>query len=186
MILRSIVWVVIVLVLLLNTDSPFTYKATLKVEGSPAFQQAMEENIRLLGAQETMAWWIAWASEHGVSIQERPDFAPGAWGAWPSTQVIGVWSGVQAGPTEAAILVEEIQHIIDDYDLPQGITCSIEPWSHERVLRIRLMAARLLDAPAPEIDALVIAQLGKAIQADALREMGLYEPCRDWRGFLSD
>lgn len=164
-------------------DSPILLQVAeiqIRVEGSPAFQQAMQGNIQMLASNRLLARWVVWASENNVVVLEVPGAEKEA-GARPWTNTVIFRSGVQTGAFEAAMLVEEIQHLMDDAGLPTGVTCSIDPWSHERVLKARLLAADLLGVPDPRIYGLIIAQLENAIRADALRAEGLHEPCQDFK-----
>lgn len=168
--------VVLSLLLFLGTP-PYEYEASISVRGSPTFVDAMEGNLRLLAEDDTLAWWVAWASLYDVVIEERADFAEEEWGAWPFNSTIGVGSGAGASPREAAILVHEIQHLMDDTSSGNGITCSIEPWSHARVIDVEILAGTLLGTAQDYLDGLRIIQAGLQYQVDTLGRLGLTEPC---------
>jgi len=115
--------------------------------------------------------WIQWADEQRVLIVEHPEFVPGQWWAkvWEKRPTIWGPSSVTGSPEDASILVHEIQHFVDGKD------CVADPWSHERVVFIQLLAAEKLGAPADYILMLYNQwqQYSRWVNVE-----GVIEPCR--------
>lgn len=84
------------------------------------------------------SWWATWAEEHEVLVEQR-DFT----GAWPYRNTVA-FSNATGSVQDSILLLHEYAHLIDDYSLPHGETCSLDPWSHERVYFWTMLAAYTL------------------------------------------
>lgn len=73
-------------------------------------------------------WFADWADGHEVVVEEST-----SWGALPHINTVRADSHATGSVRDSILLLHEISHLADDYGLPQGVTCSLDPWSHERV-----------------------------------------------------
>ena len=124
-----------------------------------AFCKAVYEARAKLLSDPFLAWWVEWADERRVLVEQRPEFPLGQWGAWPYRNTIAVAPGITGDIIDASNLLHEITHLMDDegsdfslvivggVTYPQSPwTCSRDPWSHERVYFWQMVAIANLTA----------------------------------------
>ena len=117
-------------------------------------------------------WWSDWAEEHEVLVEEYERT-----GAWPSRNTVA-FSNPTGSVRDSIVLLHEYQHIIDDHGLPPGVTCSTDPWAHERVNFWTMLGAVAL-GDQEWAWSFYTKQSGDYYQARAL-PYGLTEPCREF------
>lgn len=138
--------------------------------GSVAFCPAIYQAHQRLKDNDWTKWWADWAEEHEVLVEQH-EFT----GAWPYRNTVA-FSDATGSVRDSIILVHEYQHLMDDYGLPPGITCSVMPWSHERVIFWEELAAIALE-DREYFWQLFTLQTGYELQARFI-SYGLTEPCR--------
>ena len=117
-------------------------------------------------------WWADWASEHEVLVEEST-----SWGALPHINTVRADSHATGSVRDSILLLHEISHLADDYGLPQGVTCSRDPYSHERVYFWTALGAVAL-GDTEWAWGFYTMQSGFYYQA-RLMPYGLTEPCRE-------
>ena len=119
-------------------------------------------------------WWADWADEHEVLVEEST-----SWGALPYRNTVLADSHATGSVRDSILLLHEIQHLADDYGLPQGVTCSRDPYSHERVYFWTMLGAVAL-GDTEWAWAFYTTQSGYYYQARSLPYgLGEREPCRE-------
>lgn len=110
----------IAIMLGLQGGEPITlrYEAGITVDGDEGFVERVRGAFTLLAEDDTLAWWLIWASENDVTIRQSMDaalfWAPTIMTAHGSTMTVVVHPpGHLLDPTSLAVMiVHELRHLM--------------------------------------------------------------------------
>ena len=116
--------IIVALALFLGTPT-YSYEAHIQVEGDTAFQEQIQGGLEMLAGDDTLSWWLAWASLHGVVIHQSPwsnIFYPTAFttGIGPTKTIVFHPLSQTLDTTATAIyIIHELTNIMDYPDVSE-------------------------------------------------------------------